>query len=118
MLAIVFACEHFRQMLYGTRFEVVTDHQPLKALLTSYTISPRLYRWKSRIEMFDMEIQYREGKKHGNADESSRMAVDEEEVDIEEEPWRQIPINSVCVEEEILESDEEISDSRSWKQSM
>jgi hypothetical protein len=68
MLAKVLACEHFRQMLYGTRFEVVTDHQPLNALLTSNTISPRLYRWKSRIEMFDMEIQYREGKKHGNAD--------------------------------------------------
>ncbi len=37
--------------------------------------------------MFDMEIQYREGKKHGNADWLSRMAVNEEEVDIEEQPW-------------------------------
>jgi hypothetical protein len=87
MLAIVLACEHFRQMLYGTRFEVVTDHQPLKALLTSNGISPRSYRWKIRIKMFDMEIQYREGKKHENADELSRMVVDEEEGEIEEKPW-------------------------------
>jgi hypothetical protein len=51
--------------------------------------------------MFDMAIQYRENKKHGNA----------EEVDIEEEPWRRIPINSVCVEEEFVESDKKMCDS-------
>ena len=68
LLAIILACEHFRQMLYGVKFNVVTDHRPLKDLLTSTNLSPRLARWLSRLEMFDPVITYREGKKHGNAD--------------------------------------------------
>ena len=94
MLAIVLACEHFRQMLYGVKFQVVTDHQPLKALLISSELSPRLSRWLSRLEMFDPEIVYREGKKHGNADGLSRMAV--EECD-EQEDNLSTPINEIYI---------------------
>jgi hypothetical protein len=61
-------------MLYVAKFQIVTDHRPLKSLLSSTKLSPRLSRWLSRLEMFDPEITYREGKKHRNADGLSRMA--------------------------------------------
>jgi hypothetical protein len=64
LLAIILACEHFKQMLYGAKFQIVTDHRPLKSLLSSTNLSPRLSRWLSRLEMFDPEITYREGQKH------------------------------------------------------
>ena len=94
LLAIVLSCEHFRQMLYGVKFKVYTDHQPLKALLTSNELSPRLARWLIRLEMFDMEILYREGKRHGNADGLSRMAVEPFNEDDDEFP-PPTPINNI-----------------------
>ena len=45
LLAVVLACEHFRQMLYGVQFQVVTDHQPLNSILTSSNLSPSISRW-------------------------------------------------------------------------
>jgi len=94
LLAIVLSCEHFRKLLYGVQFHVYTDHKPLKALLAANELSPRLARWLSRLEMFDMEIHYREGKKHGNADGLSRMAV-EPATEEEDEDTPPTPINSV-----------------------
>ena len=67
LLAIVLGCEHFRQLLYGIKFQVVTDRRLLKHLLISTNVSPRLARWFGILEMFDLEITYPEGKKHGNA---------------------------------------------------
>jgi hypothetical protein len=55
-------------MLYGAKFQIITDHRPLKSLLSSTNLSPRLSRWLSRLEMFDPEKTNREEKKHGNAD--------------------------------------------------
>jgi hypothetical protein len=97
LLAIILACEHFKQMLYGVKFQIVTDHSPFKAVFSSTNLSPRLARWMGRLEMFDPEITYREGKKHGNADGLSRMAVEEEEEG--EEILPEI-INKVIYEEE------------------
>jgi hypothetical protein len=94
LLAIVLSCEHFRKLLYGVKFHVYTDHQPLKALLTANELSQRLARWLSRLEMFDMEIHYREGKKNGNADGLSRMAV-EPATEEEDEDSPPTLINSV-----------------------
>ena len=112
LLAIVLACEHFRQMLYGVKFQVVTDHQPLKAIFTSSNLSPRLTRWLSRIEMFDPEIVYKEGKKHGNADGLSRMAVDETNDEYENIPAT--PINRVWVNEEVKDAFNISDDDDDW----
>ena len=81
LLAIVLACEHFRQRLYGVRFQVVSGIG--------------LYMWKSRMEMFDMEITYREGETHGNADGLSRMAADDEMDDEDTDTLMQTPINTI-----------------------
>lgn len=45
MLAVVLAIEHFRQYLYGRQFRVISDHQPLKSLMTASDPHPQLARW-------------------------------------------------------------------------
>jgi hypothetical protein len=44
LLAVVLAIKNFHQMLYGTHFKVVTDHQPLRSLLTAPDLSNKLMR--------------------------------------------------------------------------
>jgi hypothetical protein len=73
------AVKHFKQMLYGRPFRVITDHQPLKSLLKSDDISPTLLRWLEYLKLFEFTIEYRSGKTHGNADALSRLALDEPE---------------------------------------
>ena len=76
MLAIVLATERFKQYVYGRQVEILSDHQPLKYLLTADVPEPRLARLLNRLRVFDYKISYRAGKEHGNADALSRM-VDE-----------------------------------------
>ena len=42
LLAIILACEHFKQFSYGVKFDVVTDHRILKQLFVFTNLSPRL----------------------------------------------------------------------------
>ena len=73
MLAIVLCIERFKQYLYGVHFTVITDHQPLKYLLTSDVPQLRLARMLNRLSSYDFEIVYRVGKENGAADGLSRM---------------------------------------------
>ena len=73
--AIVLAVEHFRPFLYGKRFLVSTDHQPLKWLISLKNPSPRLARWVLRLRNFDFDIEYKAGLLNGNADALSRWDV-------------------------------------------
>ncbi|CAC5393047.1 unnamed protein product [Mytilus coruscus] len=67
-LAIVWAVDHFRQYLYGHKFTVITDHNPLRWLMTIKNPSGRLARWSLALQEYDLTIEYRSGKLHGNAD--------------------------------------------------
>ena len=44
-MAIVKAREHFKHYLYGKHFTVISDHQPLRWLLTVADPAARLARW-------------------------------------------------------------------------
>ena len=87
MLAIILSVEHFRQFLYGNRFKVWTDHQPLKYLLSIKEPAARLVRWINRLNMFDLEILYKKGTANADADSMSRMPQepDEDENVVEDE---------------------------------
>ena len=74
-LAIVHAVTVFYPYLWGKQFTVVTDHNPLKWLMTMVKPTGRLMRWSLLLQEFDMEIQYRPGSKHGNADGLSRLPL-------------------------------------------
>jgi hypothetical protein len=61
--------------LIGSHFLVRTDHQALKWLLNWNSPNTSQYCiWKSELEIFDMEIEFRKGKDHNNADGLSRPA--------------------------------------------
>ena len=73
--AIVLAVEHFCSFLYGKRFIVSTDHQPLKWLISLKNPSPRLARWVIRLRNFEFDIEYKKGLLNGNADALSRWDI-------------------------------------------
>ena len=57
---VVLACEHFKMYLLGSKFRLVTDHNPL---VHSYSKArskptPRLERWSLRLQPYDFQIVY------------------------------------------------------------
>ena len=72
--AVVWAIEKFHYYLDGKKFKVITDHHALKWLMTN-ALKGRRARWILRLQpyMNSMEIIYKEGKKHKNADALSRI---------------------------------------------
>ncbi|KDR23651.1 Retrovirus-related Pol polyprotein from transposon 17.6, partial [Zootermopsis nevadensis] len=76
LLAIVWACKHFRPYVLGRKFQIVTDHRGLVWIFNVKDPSSRLIRWKLQLEEYDYEIQYRAGKRNCNADSLSRYPVE------------------------------------------
>ena len=72
-LAVVWATEHFRTILLGIQFELQTDHQAPKYLLTSKEAVGRNARWQLKLQEYDMIITYKPGDVHLNADFFSRV---------------------------------------------
>ena len=57
LLAVVFAIDKFRSYLVGAKVIVFTDHATLKYLFTKKDAKPRLLRWISLLQEFDLEIK-------------------------------------------------------------
>ena len=72
LLAFRFFLEHYKHYLLGRNFLVRTDHQPLRYLFSLKEPKDRTARWLETMSSFDFAIEYRPGKKHGNADGMSR----------------------------------------------
>ena len=71
-LAIVLACRNFHHYLWGTRFTVFTDHQPLTSVFKRKTKSARMNRWILEMREYNYDIQYVRGKDNFVADHLSR----------------------------------------------
>ena len=60
LLAIVWACEHYRTYLLGNRFQVLTNHKAIISALNENYINKsyqsRLSRWADRLLPFDSEV--------------------------------------------------------------
>ncbi|GBG69670.1 hypothetical protein CBR_g4501 [Chara braunii] len=71
--AVVWGIQHFHQYLYGQKFRLVTDHEPLLALkkLTNYT--GMIGRWAVRLQEYDFDIVHRKTERHDNADGLTRL---------------------------------------------
>ncbi|GBG86314.1 hypothetical protein CBR_g41308 [Chara braunii] len=71
--AIVWGIKHFHPYLYGQKFLLVTDHEPLLTLkkLTNYT--GMIGQWAVRLQEYDFDIVHRKTERHGNADGLTRL---------------------------------------------
>lgn len=62
-LAIIFAVDKFHQYVYGRRFTLRTDHQPLVSIFGPNTGIPttaasRLQRWAIKLSAYEFDIEY------------------------------------------------------------
>lgn len=72
LLAIVWACKHFRPYLLGRRLQVVTDDKGLTWIFKVKDPSSRLIRWKLLLAEYVLEVIYKPGEQNCNADSISR----------------------------------------------
>ncbi|CAC5395689.1 unnamed protein product [Mytilus coruscus] len=113
-LAIVWAIEHFHLYLYGHKFTLVTDHQPLEYIFNNPKSKPpaRIQRWRLRLQTYDFDVKYKSGKsnaadymsRHPNINEANRT----DHYDVAEEFVNYISENAIpkamTIEEIALES--------------
>ena len=71
-LAIVWSLQVFHVYLYGQKFSIETDHQPLSWLGRMKNNNQRLTRWALSIQPYRFEIRHRSGSSNGNVDGLSR----------------------------------------------
>ena len=71
-LPVVWGMIHFKPYLYGRRFLVLTDHQPITNLKTMKDPRGKFARRLQEVSSFDFGINYRPGKMHQDADCLSR----------------------------------------------
>jgi transposase InsO family protein len=65
--------EKFHDYLYGNKFVVFTDNNPLTYILTTAKLDATGHRWLAALSAYDFEIHYRPGKKNTDADILSRL---------------------------------------------
>ncbi len=70
-LIIVWALIHFRPYLYGTKFILYTDHQPIKWLMTNDKLTSKLARWALILQEYEFKVIHRLGITHQNANTMS-----------------------------------------------
>ena len=79
LLTVVWSLEHFKFYLYGSKFELQTDHQALLSALKNNrgnkTYQSRLTRWVDRLLHFHFTVQHVPGKNMGFADYFSRYPI-------------------------------------------
>ncbi|RXN04226.1 putative protein K02A2.6-like protein [Labeo rohita] len=79
-LSIIFGIRKFHQYLYGRRFTLLTDHQPLTAILSPNRSIPsmaaaRMQRWALLLAAHDYVLEYKKAAHHANADGLSRLPL-------------------------------------------
>ncbi len=55
-LGIVWAIIHFRPYLYGTKFILYIDHQPIKWLMTNNKLTCKLTRWALIFQKYEFKV--------------------------------------------------------------
>ena len=73
---VVWSAEHFRNHVYGTNFQVISEHKALSNVLKgnrgTRTYSSRLTRWVDRLLAFHFEVIHAPARALGFADYLSR----------------------------------------------
>lgn len=81
LLGVVWAVEQFRPYVYGTNFQIRTDHMPLLWVEKLKETSARITKWKERLAAYTFTIHHTKGCDNVVADCLSRNinAVDREQ---------------------------------------
>ena len=73
LLAIYYFTQHFKHYLYGKKFTLRTDHKAITFMIaTKKPITAQFQTWINFLSSLDMNILYRKGSEHANADAMSR----------------------------------------------
>ena len=71
----MFVLKIWRHYLYGSRFEVFSDHKSLKYLFDQKELNMRQRRWMEFLKDYDFELSYHPGKANVVADALSRKTL-------------------------------------------
>ena len=79
-LSLVYGVKKFHRYLYGRKFTLLTDHQPLTTIFNPKKGIPslaaaRLQRWALLLSAYNYDIIYKSTKEHSNADGLSRLPL-------------------------------------------
>lgn len=73
LLAVYYFCDHFKHYLYGKRFVLRTDHKAITFMMnTRKPITAQFQTWLNYLSSLDIDMRFRKGSQHGNADMLSR----------------------------------------------
>ena len=64
-----------RPYLFGNFFHLVTDHEPLKWIMTTTKLTRKLARWSLLLQEYDFIMEHRKGVVNTNADCLSRYPL-------------------------------------------
>lgn len=87
--------DKFNDYLYGAKFTVRTDNNPLTYVLSTAKLNAVGHRWLAALSTYDFDVQYRPGRHNIDADLLSRNMPDEQNA----EEWETIPqtgVKSIC----------------------
>jgi hypothetical protein len=65
--AIVYGIQKYNHYLQDNKFEIISDHRPLRRLETHKDEKSRLGRWAIELSPVKYKISYKPGKEHANA---------------------------------------------------
>ena len=65
--------DQFHEYLYGGKFEVYTDNNPLTYILTTVKLDATGQRWVARLADYNFNLHYKSGKSNMDADALSRI---------------------------------------------
>jgi len=75
LATVVFVLKIWRHYLYGSRFEVLSDHKSLKYLFDQKELNMRQRRWLELLKDYDFGLNYHPGKANVVADALSRKTL-------------------------------------------
>ena len=75
LAAVVFALKMWRHYLFGSKFEVLSDHKNLKKLFSQKELNMRQRRWLEFLKDYDFELSYHPDKANVVADALSRKSL-------------------------------------------
>ena len=79
-LAIIFGVKHYYQYLYECEFVILSDHKPLKHILSESKSTPamtsaRIQQCAILLGGYRYRIEYKPGQQNANADAFSRLPL-------------------------------------------